>query len=588
MALVIANRVREASATIGTGAMSLLGAALGYQSFAAAVGTGNTTYYAIVSGAGQWEIGLGTVVGTELQRTTVLDSSSGGSLVNFAPGTKDVFATLPANIPALVEDLAATGAGKGAEMVAFKQSGVGAVDRTISDELRDRVSVTQFGAVGTALGDQSGAFEKTYDRVVKGTSFVPAGTYLATSIKLKNKYTLEGEGVEASTLKAIGAVTLITSDLTNNSYCGLSRLSVRGDGSDVTPGQKLMDLTGAFASNFNQAFFGYAPDLIQLQNIEGQTVFRDSYFTNASKTDAGYAVRLVNVSDMTIDNSPIENCSNGVYATATTAVTRFKFKNVHSEFVGRLFNIDTGRNLGMVEFSDVVALHVGSNLADPTTGYAIRVNKEMAKITNLQCSVVNANTPVITTPLWSIYARDCPSFQGDDATNALIPSFEIGLHDAYIASAKRSLLDKTLTPASIYTVNGGAVVSVANGYGEFSGAGQYRIRPLTESEIANQAVMIRFEYQSNTASTYTMFIDGMGEAMIGYSGSTVTRSGNKIQLPSTAGVWKRVYMYVRTTAEFAQASRFFYINAANAGDSMKVRKLEIFECSRPPYSLLDW
>jgi len=163
--------------------MSLLGAALGYQSFAAAVGTGNTTYYAIVSGAGQWEIGLGTVVGTELQRTTVLDSSSGGSRVNFAPGTKDVFATLPANIPALVEDLAATGTGKGAEMVAFKQSGTGAVNRTASDKLREFVSVKDFGAVGDGVTEDTAAIQAAINSLPEngGAVYMPAGKYLLQS-----------------------------------------------------------------------------------------------------------------------------------------------------------------------------------------------------------------------------------------------------------------------------------------------------------------------------------------------------------------------------------------------------------------------
>jgi hypothetical protein len=478
----------------------------------------------------------------------------------------------------------------GASILGFIQSGAGSVQRTVSSKLAEIYSVEDRGASPLGVIDSTAQMQAAITAKQLGVTRIGPGTFRTSNLKVKNKITLIGEGVEASMLRSVsGAVgPIISSDVTNNSYLGIRSLSVRGDGPDVTAGQKLLDITGAFASYFNEAFFGYAPNLIQLQNVEGQTIFRDSYFTNASKTENGYCIRFVNVSDMTIENSPIENSSCGVYATATTAVTRFKFKNIHSEYVGKLFNIDTARNLGMVEFSDIVALHVGTNLADATTGFAIRVNNEMAKISNLQCSVVNANTPVVTTPLWSIYARDCPSFQGDDALNALIPSLEIGLHNAYIPSAKRSLLDASLTPASIYTASGGATVSTANGYGEFSGAGQYRVRPLTSSDISSRAVMVRFEYQSDTAAAYTMNIDGMGESPICYSGSTVTRSGNKIAIPSTGGVWKKVYLYFRTTAEFNQSSRFFYIVAGNAGDTMKIRHLDIFECSRPPYSLLDW
>ena len=97
MALVLKDRVKETSTTAGTGTLTLAGAAAGFQSFAA-IGNGNTTYYAIVdSTAGTWEVGIGTYTssGTTLSRTTVLSSSNGGSLVNFAANSKDVFCTYP-------------------------------------------------------------------------------------------------------------------------------------------------------------------------------------------------------------------------------------------------------------------------------------------------------------------------------------------------------------------------------------------------------------------------------------------------------------------------------------------------------------
>lgn len=97
MALIISNRVREASNTIGLGAFTLSGTSLGYQTFSAGIGEGNTTYYAIASAEGEWEIGLGTITAGQLVRTTVLDSSNSGALVDFAVGPKDVFATVPAS-----------------------------------------------------------------------------------------------------------------------------------------------------------------------------------------------------------------------------------------------------------------------------------------------------------------------------------------------------------------------------------------------------------------------------------------------------------------------------------------------------------
>ena len=100
MPLVLADRVKETTTTTGTGTITLAGAVSGFQSFAA-VGNGNTTYYAIVGqGSSEWEIGLGTYTssGTTLSRDTVLSSSAGApTKTNFSSGTKDVFVTYPAD-----------------------------------------------------------------------------------------------------------------------------------------------------------------------------------------------------------------------------------------------------------------------------------------------------------------------------------------------------------------------------------------------------------------------------------------------------------------------------------------------------------
>jgi len=99
MALVLADRVKESTSTVGTGSLTLAGAASGFQSFGTAIGDTNTTYYAITEvGGAAWEVGIGTYTasGTVLSRDTVLASSNSGSLVNFTSGTKDVFAVYPA------------------------------------------------------------------------------------------------------------------------------------------------------------------------------------------------------------------------------------------------------------------------------------------------------------------------------------------------------------------------------------------------------------------------------------------------------------------------------------------------------------
>ncbi len=98
MAFIVKDRVRETSTTTGTGPLILAGAVTGFQGFSS-IGNGNTTHYCI-AGAADWEVGVGTVVisgSTVLQRTSVLASSNGGSLVNFSSEPKQVFVTFPAN-----------------------------------------------------------------------------------------------------------------------------------------------------------------------------------------------------------------------------------------------------------------------------------------------------------------------------------------------------------------------------------------------------------------------------------------------------------------------------------------------------------
>jgi hypothetical protein len=108
MPLVLKDRVKVSTTTTGTGTLTLGAAAAGgFQDFSV-IGNGNTTYYAIVdSVASAWEVGVGTYTssGTTLSRDTVLESSNGGTKVNFAAGPKDVFCTYPAEQAVTLDDI---------------------------------------------------------------------------------------------------------------------------------------------------------------------------------------------------------------------------------------------------------------------------------------------------------------------------------------------------------------------------------------------------------------------------------------------------------------------------------------------------
>jgi hypothetical protein len=123
MALVLADRVKETTTTTGTGTVTLLGAATGFQSFAV-IGNANTTFYTIAAQTGnEWEVGVGTYTssGTTLARTTVLSNSAGTqpTALTFSAGTKDVFFTYPAGYA-----VASTNVGTSGQLLTSNGTGV--------------------------------------------------------------------------------------------------------------------------------------------------------------------------------------------------------------------------------------------------------------------------------------------------------------------------------------------------------------------------------------------------------------------------------------------------------------------------------
>jgi hypothetical protein len=99
MAILYADRVKDTTTTTGTGNITLAGTPpTGFQSFNAAFGTsaGFFFYYCIEGGA-EWEVGRGHLsASTTLVRDNIMASSNAGSAVSFSAGTKNVFATIPA------------------------------------------------------------------------------------------------------------------------------------------------------------------------------------------------------------------------------------------------------------------------------------------------------------------------------------------------------------------------------------------------------------------------------------------------------------------------------------------------------------
>lgn len=99
MAFKLNDRVKETTTTTGTGTVNLDGAADGFETFVAGIGSTNETFYAIFAGT-EFEVGIGTVTDATpdtLSRDTVISSSNSDNKVDFSAGDKTVICTYPAN-----------------------------------------------------------------------------------------------------------------------------------------------------------------------------------------------------------------------------------------------------------------------------------------------------------------------------------------------------------------------------------------------------------------------------------------------------------------------------------------------------------
>ena len=90
--MLFADRVKETTATVGTGPLTLDGAVVSFRSFVDGLGSGNRCHYTTLN-ATDFETGIGTVGAGTLTRDRVVTSSNGGAKVNWPAGSKDVFAT---------------------------------------------------------------------------------------------------------------------------------------------------------------------------------------------------------------------------------------------------------------------------------------------------------------------------------------------------------------------------------------------------------------------------------------------------------------------------------------------------------------
>jgi len=279
MPLVVKDRVKETSITAGTGALTLDGAVVGFQSFAA-VGNGNTTYYTIVDNiANTWEVGVGTYTasGTTLSRDTVLANSSGNtSPLNLTSNTKDVFVTYPAGRSVYSDGTNIVPASSAT--VLTSSGGTGLSSYTAGD--------LPYYATGTALSKLGIG---TNGQVLTSTGTAPQWSSL--SGVTVTSFSAGTTGFTPSTATQ-GAVTLSGTLITSNGGTGLSSYTV-GDLPYYAAGTALSKLNIG-AANTVMTSSGSAPQWstsISLTTVTAQTVVASNgIFVNGATVSTSYSI----------------------------------------------------------------------------------------------------------------------------------------------------------------------------------------------------------------------------------------------------------------------------------------------------------
>jgi hypothetical protein len=196
MALVLKDRIKQESSTLGTGTVTLAATYDGYSSFASFYSDGEEVYYTISNtetGVTEWEVGRGTYSSGTLARDTVLSSTNSNNLVNFTSGIKEVFVTYPADRAVVTTDDIGTIASQDANNVSITGGSIAVTANPTTDyQVATKTYVDSLvssaihfhDAVRVESPDSAGNLNATYNNGTAGVgaTLTNAGTQAALVI----------------------------------------------------------------------------------------------------------------------------------------------------------------------------------------------------------------------------------------------------------------------------------------------------------------------------------------------------------------------------------------------------------------------
>jgi len=220
MALVVKDRVKETTATTGTGTLTLAGAVAGFQTFTSVLSNGDTTYYGIFeSSTGEFEVGLGTFTssGTTLARTTILESSNSGSAINLTAGAADVFITQPAEKAVYLDASGYIATADGRNLTNVDADTVDSLHASsfIRSDANDTSSGTIAFGTGTLDPDSYTGYSGGFGTIADGSGWSARGVFLhggatgqAAALAISGNTTYFGSqnGTAANTMATILSV----------------------------------------------------------------------------------------------------------------------------------------------------------------------------------------------------------------------------------------------------------------------------------------------------------------------------------------------------------------------------------------------
>lgn len=368
MPLAVANRIRETCSSPGTGAVTLLGAVTGFQSFAV-IGNGNTTFYCIADQSGaNWEVGLGTysTTGPTLTRTTPYSGSS-ATPVNFSAGTQDVFVMLPSEQAVYLD---------AADVITGYAISGGTINNTIIG------GTTPAAITGTNIASATAPTNTVPALALTGTPNNAAGAKTGV-LAVGPNFTASDKNIIASFVQNINDYTQIVIQNPNAGATASSDVVINNDN---TTGSGTYGDLGINSSVFSGTGSLGLPNATYLYSNGGDITFGTNtanavhFVTNAGATDAGSISSAgrwaINAAGTNTTSTALLHLGAGT-ATASTAPLKFtagtnltaaEAGTVEYDGAVRYFTSDTTSGRGYTPTTQIFRLAANVTAFGPAIG----------------------------------------------------------------------------------------------------------------------------------------------------------------------------------------------------------------------------